>query len=87
LVEREAFQRDGEGPCTVADAAVLLGVSQRDVEALIASARDPYSIPAGATMIATIETPDGTFIADREISRLRSAYPRSRERWSMPRGP
>ena len=42
----------------------------RDIEAMIAAARDPHSIPADSTTIATTETPNGTFIADGEISQL-----------------
>ena len=66
------FDANGEALYTVADAAVLLGVSQGDVEAMIdRRPTTPAPRPAMTRLsIATVETADGLFIADAEISRL-----------------
>ena len=65
------FDSNGEALYAVADAAVLLGVSQSDIEAMTTAGQDP-GIAAGdeALSISTVELADGLFIADAEISRF-----------------
>ena len=63
------FDDNGEALYTVADAAVLLGVAQRDVEAMIGAGRDNPT-PQTRRGSPPSRRPDGIFIADAEIGRL-----------------
>ena len=65
------FDGNGEALYTVADAAVLLGVAQRDVEAMIGAGRD-NTIATDEARIATLDSPDGI------LHRRRRDQPRAR---------